>query len=295
MRILPAYAKVNLCLAVRGRREDGHHELDAVSVMIDWHDLVGVALKAAPATAVSLQVTAADPAALAAVPTDAGNLAVRALELLAESAGPFAARVWLEKRIPAGAGLGGGSADAVAALRLGAAGLADLKRPLPAGAVESSAAALGSDLPMLLAGGVQRVRGRGERLDGLGSANLHLAVAMTVPSATAAVYAAVEPFDMDDSARIDRVAAAVCGGARPDDDDLGSGLEDPACRISPLLDQRLTALRAALPVARWHLTGSGGAAFALATSAAHAAELAQAATRCGFPGRACRTLDCWNT
>ena len=106
---------------------------------------------------------------------------------------------------------------------------------------------------------------------------LHLAVAVVGASSTAATYAAIWPFDFEDSARPDaRRRGAGERAARPTTTALGSGLEAAACRVNPRLDERLLALRAAVAQARWHLTGSGGAAFALAATAA----------RRGDPGRA---------
>ena len=152
-------------------------------------------------------------------------------------------------------------------------------------------AGLGSDVPMLLIGGTQRMRGRGERLTALTAPTLHLAVAIASPASTAAAYGAVQPYDLEDEGRASDVAAALEDGRRPDDDLLGSGLERAACHANPRLDERLLALRAAVSEARWHLTGSGGAAFALADDAAHAADLAAAAVAAGFPARACRSVS----
>ena len=121
---------------------------------------------------------------------------------------------------------------------------------------------------------------------------LHLAVAVVGASSTAATYAAVEPFDLEDVARADAVAAALEAGRRPDDDLLGSGLEAAACRANPALDERLLALRAAVAQARWHLTGSGGRGVrAGASDAAGASSLAVLASDAGFPARACRSVS----
>src|SRR5207247_1589324 len=111
-------AKLNLALAVVARREDGWHDIDSVLAPIDWHDLIGVELRAAPAVAVRLRLSG--PAA-AGVPAGEDNLAVRAAHALAAAARtPLDVSVWLDKRVPHGAGLGGGSADAAAVLAAGA-------------------------------------------------------------------------------------------------------------------------------------------------------------------------------
>jgi 4-diphosphocytidyl-2C-methyl-D-erythritol kinase len=71
---------------------------------------------------------------------------------------------------------------------------------------------------------------------------------------------------------------------------LGSALEPAACRAAPGLGDALARLRALTPQTRWHLTGSGGAAFALASTAHDARALAAQAHAAGFPARACRTV-----
>jgi 4-diphosphocytidyl-2-C-methyl-D-erythritol kinase len=293
MLIIPAHAKVNLCLALRGRRPDGFHDIDSVAMAIDWHDLVGVALRPAPVT--SVQVAVSGPHA-GDTPRGRENLVARTIDAVAERVGPLAATAWLDKRIPVMAGLGGGSADAAAVLTACAAaalsaGLGDgAARALDPGTLVALAGSLGADVPMALAGGMQRMRGRGEILEPIAGPALHLAVAVAGSSDTALTYRACEDFDFEDSRRVDRVLASLQAGRRPHDDDLGSGLEAPACRAQPALDERLAALRAAIPEVRWHLTGSGGAVFSLTANAVDAAELARSARLGGFAARACRAV-----
>lgn len=148
-----AHAKLNLSLRVLAKRDDGFHEIDTLMVK-----LPGLAdrLTFEPASTFSFQCDAED------VPTDESNLVVRALrayEAAAEVACQFAVK--LEKSIPHGAGLGGGSSDAAATLatldawqngRLGKKRLLEL------------AASLGSDIPFFLMDGAVRCTGRGEVL-----------------------------------------------------------------------------------------------------------------------------------
>lgn len=142
---LPAPAKVNLSLAVTGRRGDGYHELDSLVVFADAADVVTVE----PAETLSLDIDGPFAAALVG---EADNLALRAARLFGEDRG---ARLTLTKNLPVAAGLGGGSSDAAAALRL----LSALwKLPLPA----DLAASLGADLPVCLRGEAARVAGIGE-------------------------------------------------------------------------------------------------------------------------------------
>jgi 4-diphosphocytidyl-2-C-methyl-D-erythritol kinase len=142
-----ALAKLTLSLRVSGVRPDGYHLLDAEMVTIDLADT----LYFAPGDGLELDVRAAG---CDQVPTDDANLVRRALALTGHQA-----HVRLVKRIPAGAGLGGGSADAAAVLRwAGAAGTEGLETALQ----------LGSDVPFCLAGGGRaRVAGVGEVLEPL--------------------------------------------------------------------------------------------------------------------------------
>ncbi len=152
-----APAKLNLFLAVTGRRADGFHDLVSLVAPLDFGDT----LRLAPTGA----AVGADALACAApgVPTDASNLVLKAAAAWRAAGGraPWV-RFELEKRTPAGAGMGGGSSDAVAALR-GLQGLAE--SPVAEARLAELAATLGSDCPLFLAGAPTIMRGRGERLE----------------------------------------------------------------------------------------------------------------------------------
>ena len=217
-RIVPAYAKLNLSLAVVARRGDGWHDIDSVLVPVDWHDLVGLSVQPAGSDSLSLAV---DGPAAAGVPAGEANLTVRAARALRTLAGrPLAMRLWLSKSVPHGAGLGGGSADAAAVLRSGAAALASLGMAVDPERIAAAALEVGSDVPALLSLSAQRVRGRGDRLDPLTTPALDLAVASTTPSSTASTYAAVAADEIGDDGRSARLAlllestlgALVCAG-----------------------------------------------------------------------------------
>jgi 4-diphosphocytidyl-2-C-methyl-D-erythritol kinase len=157
-RIL-APAKLNRFLAVLGRRADGFHELELVSTVLEGVPELTDILEAEPASALSLELSGPTTEGLT---VDEGNLVLRAWKLLEREAGrPLPARLRLEKRIPHGAGLGGGSSDAAAALKLGNA-LFELG--LPSSALLHMAAALGSDVPLFILGGTVLGQGRGERV-----------------------------------------------------------------------------------------------------------------------------------
>ena len=154
-RARPAPAKLNLGLHVLRRRGDGFHDLETAFLRLGWAD----ALSAAPAE--TLGLTCSDPD----LPTDGRNLVVRAARALAAHVGVEArAALHLDKRVPYGAGLGGGSSDAAAALRL----LADLwSLDVSEADLHQIAAGLGSDVPFFLTAGPALATGRGERLEPL--------------------------------------------------------------------------------------------------------------------------------
>lgn len=154
---LPARAKLNLGLRVVGRRDDGYHLIETLYHALELHDDLVLRRTSGP---IELVVTAEDAALQ--VPAGPENLVVRALVALCERTGEkggFEAR--LHKRIPAGGGLGGGSSDAAAALRLGNALLG---HPLAGDELAMLAARLGADVPFFLRGGSQWGRGIGDQL-----------------------------------------------------------------------------------------------------------------------------------
>jgi 4-diphosphocytidyl-2-C-methyl-D-erythritol kinase len=153
--VLNTPAKLNLSLRVLGRRDDGYHLLDSIVVPVSLFDDVAVSAEPTPSSTVSLRC---EPAG--AAPPGHDNLAVRAAEAFLQETGSSARiSIALRKRIPIGAGLGGGSSDAAGVLRA----LNALLRP-PLGHAELAACALqiGADVPVFLAGGPARMRGIGE-------------------------------------------------------------------------------------------------------------------------------------
>lgn len=154
-----APAKLNLFLAITGRRADGFHDLVSVTVPV----ALGDTLRVERAAEGIFDLTCDDPA----VPVGEGNLVLKAARAFAAATGwKGGAKFALEKRVPMGAGLGGGSSDAVAALRalndLAGGGLAPER-------MADIAAGLGSDCPLFLAGAPVVIRGRGERVERLAS------------------------------------------------------------------------------------------------------------------------------
>ncbi len=153
---LHAYAKVNLTLDVLGERGDGYHDVETVLHTVALHDIL---ILREAGDGVELVVRDSD------VPADHRNLVVRAAQLVRETFQvDRGVQIELHKRIPAAAGLGGGSADAAVTLL----GLAQMwKLRVDGRTLAGLAAQLGSDVPFFLEGGAALARGRGERLEPL--------------------------------------------------------------------------------------------------------------------------------
>ncbi len=156
---LQAPAKFNRFLGILGRRADGFHELEMVTTVLDGVPELTDTLQAEPSETMSLTLSGPMSEGLA---VDESNLVLRAWRLLEQEAQrSLPASLHLEKRIPQGGGLGGGSSDAAAALKLGNE-LFNLE--LSQRALLQLAARLGSDVPLFILGGSVLGLGRGERV-----------------------------------------------------------------------------------------------------------------------------------
>ncbi len=265
-----APAKVNLALHVLGRRDDGYHLLDSLVVFA----AVGDVLRAAPDGALTLAVTGPFAAALDGT---GDNLVLRAARALAAASGVAPrARLTLEKRLPVASGIGGGSADAAAALRV----LARLWGVAPASA--ELALALGADVPVCLAGRAARMGGIGEtlapapRLPECGIVLVNPGVAVATHAVFRARSGGFSP-PLDLPAGWEDAAAMAADLAR-----LRNDLEAPACALEPAIGTVLAALLA-LPGARLaRMSGSGATCFALFATAAAARAAAARVARPGW-------------
>ncbi len=156
---LQAPAKLNRYLGILGRRADGFHELELVTTVLEGVDELADTLHGEPAGSLSLFLSGSTAEGLS---VDESNLVIQAWRLLEQEAQkPLPAALRLEKRIPQGGGLGGGSSDAAAALKLGDRmfGLG-----IPQTRLLHLAARLGSDVPLFILGGTVLGLGRGERV-----------------------------------------------------------------------------------------------------------------------------------
>jgi len=150
-----ANAKINLYLDVTGRRPDGYHELHSCMQTVGLSDTIAAELLP-PRDGPSIRLTCSD----ANLPCDEKNLAWRAAKLFMEETGAaYDLRLHIEKRIPLSAGLGGGSADAAAVLRLLNR---EQEKPLSEEALCALGARLGADVPFCITGGTCRCEGIGE-------------------------------------------------------------------------------------------------------------------------------------
>jgi 4-diphosphocytidyl-2-C-methyl-D-erythritol kinase len=244
-----APAKLNLCLYLGPRRDDGLHELCSLFEPLTLGDPIAVA--------------EAERDEVVCAGVEGENLAAAALAALRERGWkrpPL--RIEIEKRTPVAAGLGGGSADAAAVLRLARGAVGDL---------EVLALQLGADVPSQLVPALALVQGAGERIERLPPPVAHAVVLLPGGGglSTAEVFAEADRLGLgrDDEeleGLADRLREAAGGGASPlaYADQLANDLEPAARSLRPDVGAALDALReAGAPLAL--LTGSGPTAFGL--------------------------------
>ncbi len=284
--VVHAPAKINLFLEVLGKRTDGYHELETLMVAVNLYD-----------TLVFEEVTRDDGEIEfrsddAAIPQGPTNLVVRsALLIRDETRVSRGVKIWLRKRIPVAAGLGGGSSDAAATL----AGLNILwKLGLTLTDLADLGARIGSDVPFCFHTPVAVGRGRGEIVTPLQLARplYFVLVCPTEGISTAEVYRqlAADRVNLDrariaaDWHSIEPILASLAAG---DHERLGellfNRLEATACRLCPAIAVAHEALRAT-GLAGPLVTGSGSASFGLARDRDVAVAAARA-IRERFPGR----------
>ncbi len=277
--VLRTSAKVNLALEVLGKRDDGYHEIATVLQAVDLFDRLTVD----PAETLSLQCDDAQ------LPTDDGNLVMRAARLLQKAAGvDRGARLLLHKRIPVAAGLGGGSSDAAAALT-GLNRLWGLRWPRPR--LQELAVELGMDVPFFLGTGRAVARGRGERLATLpgGGGYALVLVNPRTPLSTREVYGRVPAGWHEEPTGTERVIEAlrrrnpgVLAAA------LTNNLERVVEPVLPVIGRMKAALLAAGALGAI-MSGSGPTVFGLARSLDHARQIRSRISRAGWACWAVRT------
>ncbi len=265
-----APAKINLYLHVTGRRDDGYHRLDSLIAFAGIHDT----LSFAESDRLELRI---DGPCAGPLHDERDNLVLRAARGLAQLAGIEAgAAIELNKRLPVSAGMGGGSADAAAAIR----GLCQLWKLDPAdGDVAELALRLGADVPICLLGKAAFIGGVGERI-ALSPALPPCSIVLVndgLELSTPAVFAtrdgsfsAAERFDY---APADAAELTAILATRHND------LCAPAQRLNPAITMVLAAIEATDKVLLSRMTGSGGTCFGLFANPAGAAAAALALGR----------------
>ncbi|MCL4454447.1 MAG: 4-(cytidine 5'-diphospho)-2-C-methyl-D-erythritol kinase [Deinococcus sp.] len=242
-----APAKVNLGLSVLAKRPDSYHQIHTIFAALDIADRVF--LEPAP-RGIRLEVSGR------ALPPGPENLAYRAAQKYLKAAGmPGGVRLVLQKNLPVGAGLGGGSSDAAAVLK-------GLREIYPSGInLASLAVKLGADVPFFLQGGWAEAEGIGEQLSEIKGSRLSLVLAGPgLPVSTAAVYGALLPSEPAGPLPVPEILAALAQEQEPP---YWNSLEAAAFRLYPQLAElkselKKTGLRGVL------MSGSGSCFFGIA-------------------------------
>jgi 4-diphosphocytidyl-2-C-methyl-D-erythritol kinase len=261
---LPARAKLNLDLSVLGRRDDGYHDVRTTLQAIDLHDLITLS-PAGRAQGESKSDTTTLTTSGLKVGSTQNNSVLKALAALEKATNQhLPTQIHLHKRIPPGAGMGGASSDAAAALR-GLAALHHVTADLPAIARQ-----LGSDVPFFLAGGSAIAEQRGDHLTPIPTRPSWFAIAWPeVELLTKDVYRAWDEVDMQTRAH---------PHPREGGGDMPNHLTKAAMHVEPRLEAFATSLGR-----DWQMTGSGSAFFRFCTDQ-------RAATECTG---ALKSLQCW--
>jgi 4-diphosphocytidyl-2-C-methyl-D-erythritol kinase len=248
-----APAKINLSLEVLGRREDGYHEVRTVMQAIELHD--EISFEAGKGSSLRIE----------------GSPVAPDEDLIRAAADAFRARVpatgvlRVKKALPVGAGLGGGSSDAAATLRLlNQASGSDMD-----GAdLATLASEIGSDVPFFLRGGAALAEGRGEQITPLPDAPTNWFVLVVPPISiadkTRRMYASLESQDFSDGSRTNALADLLAGGSSLDPALLGNAFERAAdaqfLGLAKYRERMITAGASSV-----HLSGAGPALFAVAS------------------------------
>ena len=276
-----APAKVNLTLRVLGRRADGYHDLESLVTFADVADRLALTMGDA------LTLTVLGPGASQAG-AEADNLVTKAARALAARVpGLRAGAFRLDKRLPVAAGLGGGSADAAAALRL----LARANKLAPNDPrLHDAARATGADVPVCLDPRPRIMRGIGEVLSApLPLPRLHaLLVNPGVAVSTKLVFSGWKP--SASPIRVSDTAANFADLPNMQDEEkllrwlasAANDLEAPAIALEPAIAEVLVSLRAAAGCRLARMSGSGATCFALFSSAVDTASAGKS-LRAKFP------------
>ncbi|XP_016330018.1 4-diphosphocytidyl-2-C-methyl-D-erythritol kinase-like [Sinocyclocheilus anshuiensis] len=275
LRNLPAPAKINLFLHITGRRADGYHWIESVFQLIDWQDTVHLSLRE------DGQISREDLVSCAGAELPPGDLCIRAARALQQATGcTLGAHIQLEKRIPAQAGMGGGSSDAATCL-LGLNRLWNLNQPLST--LEQIGLSLGADVPFFLRGRNAWVSGIGEQIEPLSDGILPTSQALVIIKpknglSTAAIFGH-EALKRDTPHAILAVFAEnPYGFGRNDLQTVAELIEPQLCQALAVLEKQGLKPR---------MTGSGSAVFARCPADF---QLDASSNPLGWQQKVCKTL-----
>ena len=275
-----ANAKVNFTLEVFGKRADGYHALRSVVMPISLSD--------------TLDIEVTDDGSITSDTGYDDDLCIKAARILKSSVSSLSssigATIHVTKRIPAGGGLGGGSADAAAVLRA----LNELwKTGLSREELAEIGAQVGSDVPALVMGCPVVMEGRGEKVQGLGRKTEDLNLVLVNPgvsSSTKEVYAACEARPLDgENATMKMVEALETGDVREIAAALMNDLQAPAVKQHPEIADALVSLKTAGVVGAM-MSGSGSSVFGLVENEVEARRISSEMNAHGYKAWAAQTL-----
>jgi 4-diphosphocytidyl-2-C-methyl-D-erythritol kinase len=253
----PAPAKINLALHVTGRRADGYHALDSLVVFA----AIGDTIEAVPSPHASTPSLAISGPLATGLDAGADNLVLRAVHAYASQGGTISGfDLRLDKQLPVASGIGGGSADAAATLRL-------LARIAPISATDPCAAiapALGADVPMCLLSAPLRATGIGDRLQPVGGLP-RLPMVLVNPRVAVSTPTVFKALAQRDNPGLPALPAAFADTA-----DLAAwlatprnDLEAPAMAVLPGIADALTKMRVTENCLLARMSGSGATVFGL--------------------------------
>ena len=266
-----APAKVNLCLRITGKRDDGYHLLDSIVVFTEFGDQVTIS----EAEKDNLAVTGPFADQLTGSPDD--NICIKALTAYRAAGGHIGpVRINIEKNIPVGAGLGGGSSDAAAILK----GLNRLnERPFDGSQLHKLGLSLGADVPACLVGSSLRMQGIGELITPIKDVKpCHMLLANPgKPLATIDVFRALGAGNLADKTALSSEIMQA-----EDIVKAGNSLEPAAIGLMPEIGDLMGMLRASEHVQAVRMSGSGATCFAIFPTADSCAAAAISLTAQGI-------------
>ena len=271
---MKAPAKVNLCLRITGKRDDGYHLLDSIVVFTEFGDQVTLS----EAEKDSLAVTGPFADQLTGSPDD--NICIKALTAYRAAGGHIGpVRIDVEKNIPVGAGLGGGSSDAAATLK----GLNRLnEQPFDDSQLHKLGLSLGADVPACLVGSSLRMQGIGELITPIKDVKpCHMLLANPgKPLATIDVFRALGADNLADKTALSSEIMQA-----EDIVKAGNSLEPAAIGLMPEIGDLMGMLRASEHVQAVRMSGSGATCFAIFPTADSCAAAAISLTAQGIWSR----------